>query len=142
MHSKTLERGLATLLRAGASVELRTVVLQQNWNDLPALAEFISTRLNFISFWAVMQLERIGYGRMNWTSSFKDTSVDFDPLARALDIVTVRGTQAWLYNFPACSVRNPTVPMLHQRFQTGNESISIFAIIAALAKLVVVFSMV
>jgi His-Xaa-Ser system radical SAM maturase HxsC len=101
---KTLERGLSILMRAGASIELRTVVLQQNWDDLPALAEFISTRLSFISFWAIMQLEPIGFGRMNWTSSFKDTSVDFDPLARALDIVTARGTQAWLYNFPACSV--------------------------------------
>jgi His-Xaa-Ser system radical SAM maturase HxsC len=104
---KTLEQGLAVLLRAGASVELRTVVLQQNWNDLPALSEFISTRLGFISFWAVMQLERIGYGRMNWTSSFKDTSTDFDPLARAIDIASARGIQAWLYNFPACSVPSP-----------------------------------
>ncbi|MGA1834280.1 His-Xaa-Ser system radical SAM maturase HxsC [Rhizobium wenxiniae] len=104
---KILEQGLSTLIRAGASVELRTVVLQQNWNDLPALAEFISTRLGFISFWAVMQLERIGYGRMNWASSFKDTSIDFDPLARAIDIASARGIQAWLYNFPACSVPQP-----------------------------------
>lgn len=101
---RSLERGLATLLRAGASVELRTVVLQQNWDDLPALADFVSTRLSAVSFWAVMQLERIGYGRMNWTTSFKDTSTDFDPLARAIDIAAARGIQAWLYNFPACSV--------------------------------------
>jgi His-Xaa-Ser system radical SAM maturase HxsC len=107
---KLLERGLSILLRAGASVELRTVVLQQNWNDLPALASYISTRLGSISFWAVMQLERIGYGRMNWASSFKDTSVDFDPLARSIDIVTARGIQAWLYNFPACSVPQPYRP--------------------------------
>lgn len=99
-----LERGLATLMRAGASVELRTVVLQQNWDDLVGIAEFIATRLPFISVWAIMQLERIGYGRMNWASSFKDTSADFDQAARAIDIVTARGLEAWLYNFPLCSV--------------------------------------
>lgn len=100
----SLERGLATLMRAGASVELRTVILQQNWDDLIGVAEFIATRLGFISVWAIMQLERIGYGRMNWAASFKDTSADFEQAARAIDIVTARGLKAWLYNFPLCSV--------------------------------------
>jgi len=95
---RSLERGLATLLRAGASVELRTVVLQQNWDDLPALADFVSTRLSAVSFWAVMQLERIGYGRMNWMTSFKDTSTDFDALARALDIAGARGMLVFTRN--------------------------------------------
>ncbi|SIR38645.1 His-Xaa-Ser system radical SAM maturase HxsC [Rhizobium sp. RU35A] len=99
-----LEQGLLTLMRAGASVELRTVILQQNVDDLPELAGFITTRLSFISVWAIMQLERIGYGRMNWPISFKDTSCDFAATARAIDIVTARGLNAWLYNFPLCSV--------------------------------------
>ena len=102
-----LEQGLLTLFTAGASVELRTVVLQQNWDDLPDLAEFISTRLTFSSVWAIMQLERIGYGRMNWPTSFMDTSFDFASAARAIDIVTARGIKAWLYNFPLCSVPAP-----------------------------------
>ncbi len=99
-----LELGLVTLMRAGASVELRTVVLQQNWSDLPDLATFINTRLGFISVWALMQLERIGYGRMNWDSSFQDTSTEFEQIRRAVDIATARGIRTSLYNFPLCSV--------------------------------------
>ena len=78
-----LERNLAFLTRAGASVELRTVVMQQNWNALPALAGYIATRLPIVSVWALMQLERIGYGRMNWRKTFKDTSTDFSALTSA-----------------------------------------------------------
>ncbi len=99
-----LERGLVTLMRAGASVELRTVVLQQNCNDLPDLATFINTRLGFISVWALMQLERIGFGRMNWKFSFQDTSTEFEQIGRAVDITTARGIRTSLYNFPLCSV--------------------------------------
>lgn len=99
-----LMRGLDVLFSAGADVELRTVVMSQNFEGLPALADQISVRLPFVAVWALMQMERIGHGRMNWKSSFKDTSVDFGALARALDIAQARGVNAVLYNFPLCSV--------------------------------------
>lgn len=100
----SLEQGLSILMRAGASLELRTVVMQQNWRDLPALADYVSTRLSFLTVWAIMQLERIGYARMNWKETFRDTSGDFDQIARAVDIAAARGLKASLYNFPLCSV--------------------------------------
>ncbi|PYE22631.1 His-Xaa-Ser system radical SAM maturase HxsC [Rhizobium sp. PP-CC-3A-592] len=99
-----LTEGLTVLMRAGASVELRTVVLRQNWDQLPTLADFISSRLSFSSVWAIMQLEPIGYGRMNWRKSFQDTSEDFSNVARAIDISMARGQSVSLYNFPLCSV--------------------------------------
>ncbi len=99
-----LERGLALLMRAGASLELRSVVMQQNWQDLPALADYVSTRLSFLTIWAIMQLERIGYARMNWRETFQDTSTEFEQIARAIDVATARGLKAALYNFPLCSV--------------------------------------
>jgi hypothetical protein len=89
---------------AGVGVELRTVVLQQNWDALPELAKYIATRLPFIDVWAIMQLENIGYGRMNWSHSFKDTSVDFGPLRSAVNLAIGRGIQTLLYNFPLCTV--------------------------------------
>lgn len=101
---RRLERNLAFLTRAGASVELRTVVMQQNWNALPALAGYIATRLPFVSVWALMQLERIGYGRMNWGKTFKDTSTDFSALKLAINLAVARGLEVALYNFPLCSV--------------------------------------
>jgi His-Xaa-Ser system radical SAM maturase HxsC len=113
----TLEQGLSILMRAGASLELRTVVMQQNWQDLPALANYVSTRLNFLTVWAIMQLERIGYARMNWKETFRDTSGDFDQIARAVDIATARGLRAALYNFPLCSV-----PPVYQDFAPSTIS--------------------
>jgi hypothetical protein len=68
------------------------------------LAQQIAVRLPFIERWAIMQLENIGYGRMNWKSSFKDTSSDFGELSRAVDMATAKGMAVSLYNFPLCSV--------------------------------------
>ncbi len=99
-----LMQSFEILMKAGAAVELRTVVLQQNWDAFPDLASYVSTRLPFIDVWAIMQLENIGYGRMNWAHSFKDTSLDFAHLRRAINLTIGRGIQTLLYNFPLCSV--------------------------------------
>ena len=99
-----LQRGLAVLMKAGASVELRTVVMQQNEDRLVELADFLFTRLSYIEVWAIMQMERIGYGRMNWATCFHDSSTDFAQIAKAIDVSAARGISVALYNFPLCSV--------------------------------------
>lgn len=95
---------LARLTRAGASIELRTVVMRSNVEALPELAQFITSRLPALQVWAIMQMERIGYGRLNWDREFCDTSLDFAPVGMALDIATARGLPVSLYNFPLCTV--------------------------------------
>ena len=114
---KRLLQSFVTLMQAGAAVELRTVILQQNWEALPELANYVSTRLPFIDVWAIMQLENIGYGRMNWAHSFKDTSLDFDQLRRAINLAMGRGVQTLLYNFPLC-----TVPSQYRHLAPGTIS--------------------
>ncbi|MDL2408881.1 hypothetical protein PY650_25220 [Rhizobium calliandrae] len=99
-----LSNVFSTLMMAGFAVELRTVVHQQNWNLLPDLADYIATRLPFVEVWAIMQLENIGYGRMNWAHSFKDTSTDFSQLGRSVNLALGRGIPTLLYNFPLCSL--------------------------------------
>ncbi|AGS25236.1 His-Xaa-Ser system radical SAM maturase HxsC [Rhizobium etli] len=99
-----LLESFSVLFEAGAAIELRTVVMQQNWNGLPALAAFVGTTLPFVERWAIMQLENIGFGRMNWDASFKDTSTDFENVARAINIAIARAVPVQLYNFPLCSV--------------------------------------
>lgn len=93
-----------TLFTAGSSVELRTVVLEQNYGSMPDLASFVGTRLPFLERWAIMQLESIGFGRMNWSRIFKDTSTEFEAIAKAINIATVKGVSVQLYNFPLCSI--------------------------------------
>lgn len=105
-HSRLMSN-LALLAQAGCRVELRTVVMADNAHDLPTLARLIAHRLPFIDRWAIMQLENIGYGRMNWKSLFFDHSSSFEPIGRALDYARSRGLAAQLYNFPLCTVPEP-----------------------------------
>ena len=90
-----------------ARLELRTVLLQSNVERLPFLADFLTEYVPFAEFWSIMQLERIGFGKMNWATEFFDSSIDFKNVGRALNIATGRGMNAYLYNFPYCSVPEP-----------------------------------
>lgn len=101
---ETLCNSLAILGRSGAAIELRTVVLSQNISALPRLARFISKNIPFAEFWAIMQLENIGFGRKNWNSIFCDTSRDFGSVAEAINVTRSANGKVALYNFPLCTV--------------------------------------
>jgi His-Xaa-Ser system radical SAM maturase HxsC len=99
-----LAEGLAILARSGATLELRTVLMTRNVEALPALARFVASHVPFAGSWAIMQLENIGYGRLNWTELFHDHSQRFKPVGDAIDLARSRGLDVWLYNFPRCTV--------------------------------------
>ncbi len=99
-----LIQSFALLAHVGAKIELRTVVMTANVAILPRLARFVVQNLPFASVWALMQLENIGYGRMNWGRLFFDNSEDFDTIGRALSVAHAHGISASLYNFPLCTV--------------------------------------
>lgn len=99
-----LTAGLAILARSGATLELRTVLMTRNASVLPALARFVVSQVPFCASWAIMQLENIGYGRLNWNELFYDHSLEFEPVGEAVDLVRSRGIDVWLYNFPRCTV--------------------------------------
>jgi His-Xaa-Ser system radical SAM maturase HxsC len=99
-----LLKSLALLCQSGSQVELRTVLMAPNACELPALAKFVVSHLPFITTWAIMQLENIGYGRQNWAKLFFDSSNQFEPIAFALDIARSRGINTLLYNFPLCTI--------------------------------------
>jgi len=99
-----LERNLALLGKAGAVLELRTVILKSNITELEELANHVTRNLSFAQVWAIMQLENIGYARMNWETEFCDTSTEFNGVADAVDLAVGRGLRTKLYNFPLCTV--------------------------------------
>lgn len=103
----TLLNAFAYLLRAIAPVEIRTVIMKLNLPLLPDLARFVSKHLSFADTWALMQLENIGFGRMRWQELFVDHSIEFEPIADAIDIATAYGMNTQLYNFPLCTVPAP-----------------------------------
>ena len=103
----TLLQAFTYLLRAAAPVEIRTVIVKPNLPLLPDLARFVSKHLSFAHTWALMQLENIGFGRMRWQELFVDHSIEFAPIADAIDIATAYGMNTQLYNFPLCTVPLP-----------------------------------
>ena len=94
----------AILYRAGAQIELRTVLLQQNAGYLSLIVNFIADKIPWISYWALMQLEPIGFARISFEEKFFDSSKQFEVIKLALDCARIRGIAAKLYNFPYCSV--------------------------------------
>jgi His-Xaa-Ser system radical SAM maturase HxsC len=95
---------LDLLGRAGAMVELRTVVMQPNLAVIPRLASFVTTHLRWIAWWAIMQMECRGYARLHWRSLFVDTSRQFAPIAAAIRIAELAELHVALFNFPRCTV--------------------------------------
>jgi His-Xaa-Ser system radical SAM maturase HxsC len=104
---ETLMQSFSLLAKSNVSIELRTVLLKNNFKVLPRLANLITTLLPFVHVWAIMQLENIGFGRANWDRLFFDNSEDFSTLAEAIDIAKTRGIKSRLYNFPLCTVPEP-----------------------------------
>jgi len=99
-----LEESFAHLMRAGARIELRTVLVRSNLAELRALARYVVRRLPFVEVWSIMQLENIGFARNRWRDLFVDHALDFAPIGHALDVAALHGIPAQLFNFPRCSV--------------------------------------
>jgi hypothetical protein len=51
-----------------------------------------------------MQLEKIGFAKIDWKIKFYDTSSDFTLVASALDVCIANNVNVNLYNFPRCTV--------------------------------------
>jgi His-Xaa-Ser system radical SAM maturase HxsC len=102
-----LEESLAHLLLSGARVELRTVLVRDNFEVLPELARYLATRLRFIHAWSIMQLEHVGFARNRWRELYVEHAQDFRPIAAALDHAKLHGVPAHLFNFPRCTVPAP-----------------------------------
>jgi His-Xaa-Ser system radical SAM maturase HxsC len=116
---------LSLLVQAGAQVELRTVVMQQNISELPDIAKVIKTHLPFIQHWAIMQLENIGFARNRWSKTFFDHSIDFSGIAAAAAYTLASGIETRFFNFPLCTIppawrpyAEQTISDWKQRFDT------------------------
>ncbi len=96
--------GIAALMAAGANVEIRTVILQQNIKHLREIASMLVWNMPDIDHWAIMQLEYIGYAKLNWEEKFFDHSLNVKDLLAATDLARQHGVTALLYNMPLCTL--------------------------------------
>jgi His-Xaa-Ser system radical SAM maturase HxsC len=99
-----LINNLYILASAGAEIELRTVLTGLNALDIPRIAVFISDHLPFISTWAIMALEPIGYALANKDKVFYDHGLAPQPIYRAIELSNIHSINIRLYNFPLCTI--------------------------------------
>ena len=88
---RQLREGLDVLLRSGAHVELRTVVLSSNFDHLPALAHHAGLHLGFCDQWSIMQLEAAGFAKNRFADLFVPTAGRFAPIGGAIDVAELYG---------------------------------------------------
>jgi His-Xaa-Ser system radical SAM maturase HxsC len=99
-----LMENLFVLGSANATIELRTVITALNFLELPELAKFIGKQIPFISRWAIMGMEPIGYAKANYKRIFVDHSAFPIPLVNAIRISNLKNIDCQLYNVPRCTV--------------------------------------
>ena len=95
---------LFLLASTSARIELRTVLTALNVFDLPYIAAFIARHIPFITDWAIMGMEPIGYARANWEQLFFDHSAFPEPLISTVEITKALRLPCHLYNIPLCTV--------------------------------------
>ncbi|MCB1099385.1 MAG: His-Xaa-Ser system radical SAM maturase HxsC, partial [Verrucomicrobiae bacterium] len=97
-----LVESLGLLLLAGARIELRTVMMQQNVSRLAELSQFVVRNLAHIEQWSIMGLENIGFARNRWDDLYCDTRKAFPHLAEAINIAVLHGLAPRVFNIPLC----------------------------------------
>lgn len=99
-----LQLSLAHLLRAGARIELRTVLMTDTALGLAQLGAYIARDLPWIEQWSIMDLENAGFARNRFSELRFDVLKDFRPISAALDVATLFDIPARLFNLPMCFV--------------------------------------
>ena len=61
-----LQDSLSVFCKSGSAIEMRTVVLKENVERLPCIADYLQVFAPFVCQWSIMQLENIGFARMRW----------------------------------------------------------------------------
>lgn len=99
--------GFAHLMLAGARIELRTVLTRTTVDGIVDLADMVVRDLAHVEQWSLMGLENIGFARNRWSELHVDLRDGFVPVGHALDVATLRGVPARLFNVPLCHVPQP-----------------------------------
>lgn len=88
---------------AGATIEFRIIVCQQNYQDIPNILEFINSYFVGIDkLVAIMQLEPMGYAKNRYEELFVAPNVLESILTVAGTYAKAHQLQIQLYNFPLC----------------------------------------
>ena len=95
-------KGLHNLGLLGFKVELRVILLQQNYQRLPKIAEFIALNLPFVSQVSIMGLEITGYAEKHFQEVWIEPAFCSNELAETVACLEQSRIQVRLFNIPLC----------------------------------------
>lgn len=95
-------QGILNLYRLRQRIEIRIVVMEQNYQRLSNLAEFIYRNLPFVSHVAFMGMEYTGEAEKNIENLWIDPTEYMEELYKAVYHLNRRGLFVSIYNLPLC----------------------------------------
>lgn len=95
-------KGLHNLGLLGFNIELRVILLQQNYHRLPKIAEFIALNLPFVSQVSIMGLEVTGYAEKRFQEIWIEPLFCSYELIKAVVYLEQSRIQVRLFNIPLC----------------------------------------
>jgi len=104
-------RGILNLKAFKQRVELRVVIHRQNYEFLPALAEFIARNLTFVDHVALMGLEMTGFAKANISELWIDPYEYRDQLYAAASLLDDFGLRTSIYNHQLCTIDQRIWPL-------------------------------
>ena len=95
-------KGLHNLGVLGFEIELRIIILKQNYMRLEKIADFICRNLPFVAQVSIMGLEVVGYAEKNYYRVWIDSKYYVNNLAKAVEILDSSHIQTKIFNIPHC----------------------------------------
>lgn len=100
-------QGIYNLYRLGKRMEIRIVVMRQNFAQLTSIAEFIYRNLPFVSHIAFMGMEYTGEAEQHLNDLWIDPQEYGQQLHTAVWHLHRRGMNVSIYNIPLCLLSEP-----------------------------------
>ena len=97
-------RGILNLKAFRQKVEIRVVILRQNYARLPKIAEFIVRNLLFVDHVALMGMELMGFAKSNLEALWIDPDDYRNELEEAVRVLDWYGIHVSIYNLPLCLI--------------------------------------
>ena len=97
-------KGLHNLGILGYEVELRVIILKQNYQRLPNIAEFITLNLPFVAQVSFMGLEITGYAYDNLKDIWIEPGECTACLSKAISILEKSKISPRIFNLPLCTL--------------------------------------
>lgn len=100
-------RGISNLLNKGSEVEIRVVVQQANYDDLPRVSKYIADNLHGVAKVVFMAMEASGRAAKNCDKIWVPFNEINCCLEEAIVALLSKGIDVAIYNFPLCKISKP-----------------------------------